>query len=547
MSPTRSHARSAIGATVAFLILLSTFYALVSFTGRAPVIENIEPKTAAPGEPIEIIGEHFGNTRGRAKVRIAGSTPTSSAYREWSDERIVMEVPEDVDSGLVYVETDRGRSNGALFANAAHVPMDSAAENSAARPAVSSVAPQSAAVGDVIVIRGERFGGNRKDSRVTFTWESEDGEEGRIEVSGDEDGYVYWSAREVRVRVPDGAVSGAVSIETVRGESQGVEVAVEHPVGRKRFTGRQSHAVAVSVSMDSVQLAEEAGDGTVFVWAPTVARAPEQRNYQVLTETETPLFSRASGVSLHRIENPAPDAPWSMRRTALFDRYAVETQIEPDAVPLGYERSAEFLRRYTEADELLPVDAAPVQTEAARLLRTARNPYVRALRTYERVLAILSPIERVGAVQPVEALETGAANAYGYAALTVSLLRAQDIAARLVSGYLVCDPAAIERHYWAEFYIEDFGWVPLDPAVADGAVCESFAMPDDPVSFYFGNTDADRITFSKGLIEVPRMHPEGRTRRVETMYSLQTHHQEAVGDISWYRVRWHDVTYLGDY
>ncbi len=547
MSPTRSHARSAIGATVVFLILLSTFYALVSFTGRTPVIEDIEPKTAAPGEPIAITGDHFGNSRGRAKVRLAGSTPTSSAYREWSDERIVMEVPEDVASGLVYVETERGRSNGMLFVNAAHVPTEYTAEESAAQPAVGSITPNSAAVGDIITIRGDRFGSNRKDSRVTFAWESGDGETGRIEVQGDEDGYVYWSGREVRVRVPDGAVSGAVAIETVRGESQGVEVAIEHPVGRKRFTGRRSHAVAVSFSMDSVQLPDEAAGATVFLWAPKVAQAPEQRNYQVLTESEVPLFSRASGVSLHRIENPTPDSTWSMRRTALVDRYAVETQIEPAAVPLEYDRSAEFLRRYTEADELLPVDAAPIQAEAARLLRTARNPYVRALRTYERVLAILSPTERVGAVQPVEALETGAANAYGYATLTVSLLRAQDIAARLVSGYLVCDSATIERHYWAEFYIEDFGWVPLDPAAADDAVCESFGTPEDPVSYYFGNTDADRITFSKGLIEVPRMHPEGRTRRVETMYSLQTHHQEAVGDISWYRVRWHDVTYLGDY
>ena len=318
-------------------------------------------------------------------------------------------------------------------------------------------------------------------------------------------------------------------------------------MGRKRFRGRRSHAVAISVSVDSVQLSEEADRATVFLWAPTVARAPEQRNYQALTETDEPLFSRPSGVSLHRIENPVPDRVWSMRRTALFDRYAVETEIEINAVPLQYDRSAEFLRRYTEADELLPVDAAPIQAEAAQLLRTARNPYVRALRAYERVLAILSPIERVGAIQPVEALETGFANAYGYAALTVSLLRAQDIPARLVSGYLVCDSATIERHYWGEFYIESFGWVPLDPAAADGAVCESFRMPEDPVSFYFGSTDADRITFSKGLIEVPRMHPEGRIRRVETMYSLQTHHQEAVGDISWYRVRWHDVSYLGDY
>ncbi|MFP4565815.1 MAG: transglutaminase domain-containing protein [Spirochaetaceae bacterium] len=547
MSPTRSHARSAMGATVVFLILLSAFYALISFTGRRPVIEDVQPRATAPGEQIEIIGEHFGDNRGRGRIRIAGSTGTSSAYLEWSDERIVMRVPEDADSGLVYVETERGRSNGVLFANADHVPTGYAADDSAARPALESIDPETVSVGDVVTIRGERFGLNRNDSRVTFAWESEDGEAGRVEVTEDEDGYVYWSTREVRVRVPDGAVSGPVSIETVRGESSGMEVTVERPVGRKRFSGRRSHAVAVSVSVDSVQLAGDAEEATLFLWAPTVARAPEQRNHQTLTETDVPLFTRTPGVSLHRIRNPAPDTTWSMRRTALFDRYAVETDIESDAVPLNYDRSAEFVRRYTEADELLPVNDEAIRAEAARLRRVARSPYVRARRTYERVLEVLSPVARVGVVPPVEALQEGSANAYGYAALTVSLLRAQEIPARLVAGYLVCGSEAVERHYWAEFYIERFGWVPLDPAAADGAVCEDFAMPEDPVSFYFGNTDADRITFSKGLIEVPRMHPEGRTRRVETMYSLQTHHQEAVGDISWYRVRWHDVTYLGDY
>jgi hypothetical protein len=153
----------------------------------------------------------------------------------------------------------------------------------------------------------------------------------------------------------------------------------------------------------------------------------------------------------------------------------------------------------------------------------------------------------VGAVDAVAALEEGSANAFGYAALTVSLLRAQGIPARPVSGYLVWGDRDINRHYWAEFYVEGFGWVPLDPAAADSAVDEAFPLPEEPADFYFGRLDANRVAFSHGLIEVPRMHPEGRTRHVETMYSLQTHHQEVAGDIRWYRVLWHDIDYLGEY
>jgi hypothetical protein len=532
---------------VAFVLLLTAFYILVSFTGRSPVIEDIRPMSAAPGEEIVIVGDHFGERRGRSNVRLAGSVPTSSAYREWTDTRIVMRVPEDATSGLAYVETDRGRSNGVLFANAAHIPQGETVDGSSARPVISAVEPQSAAVGSLLTIRGARFGNNRNGAEVSFAWRSEDGETGRVKVSESDYGYAYWSAREIRVRVPDGAVDGLVTVRTARGESDGVAVEVERPVGTKRFAGRRSHAVAVSVTLDSVQLAEEGSGGTVYLWAPTVSRAPEQRNYQTLTETDAPLFTRTAGVALYRIRNPEPGSSWTLRRSSLFDRYAVQTDIEAAAVPREFAQSAEFMRRYTEANVLLPVGAEAVQAEAARLLRTSRNPYVRARRTYETVLARLAPVDRVGAVEPVAALTGGEANAYGYATLAVSLLRAQEIPARVVSGYLVCSQERLERHYWAEFYVEGFGWVPLDPAAADGAVCAGFDLPEDPTAYYFGNTDADRFAFSKGLIRVPRMHPEGRTDRVETMYSLQTHHQEAVGDIRWYRVRWHDVTYLGEY
>ena len=60
-----------------------------------------------------------------------------------------------------------------------------------------------------------------------------------------------------------------------------------------------------------------------------------------------------------------------------------------------------------------------------------------------------------------------------FAAFMVALLRAVNIPARIVGGYLFTDPSETEdfqifsgtnlAHVWVEFYQEGFGWVPADP------------------------------------------------------------------------------------
>ena len=79
---------------------------------RFPEILNIEPSVAYPGELIAIQGAHFGDSRKGAEVRIAGSRPLSGSYQSWNDNLIIVEVPAEVGSGMVTVETRRGISNG---------------------------------------------------------------------------------------------------------------------------------------------------------------------------------------------------------------------------------------------------------------------------------------------------------------------------------------------------------------------------------------------------------------------------------------------------
>ncbi len=50
-------------------------------------------------------------------------------------------------------------------------------------------------------------------------------------------------------------------------------------------------------------------------------------------------------------------------------------------------------------------------------------------------------------------------------------------------------------HFWAEFYIPRFGWIPIDANYGD----EKWGI--QPKEFYFGNMDNVHIAFSKGKVE----------------------------------------------
>jgi hypothetical protein len=64
---------------------------------------------------------------------------------------------------------------------------------------------------------------------------------------------------------------------------------------------------------------------------------------------------------------------------------------------------------------------------------------------------------------------------------------------RPVAGYVVDDLGQSHRHYWAEFYLESFGWVPVDPYLGDGQKYGGFPMEEDVMSYYFGNLDKDLL------------------------------------------------------
>jgi transglutaminase-like putative cysteine protease len=126
-----------------------------------------------------------------------------------------------------------------------------------------------------------------------------------------------------------------------------------------------------------------------------------------------------------------------------------------------------------------------------------------------------------------------------------------------VAGVLINQNGQTLRHYWAEFWVDGFGWLPVDPAMGAGAVqftdnanagFGNDAVPaQDFANYYFGNADNQRIAFSRGEPVLSQIESRGRLISHPQSYSLQNVWEESVGGLESYSSLWGDVTIRGIY
>jgi transglutaminase-like putative cysteine protease len=202
---------------------------------------------------------------------------------------------------------------------------------------------------------------------------------------------------------------------------------------------------------------------------------------------------------------------------------------------------------YTVPSPLLPADDPRITSLASAITGRERNPYVKARLIYQWLIreGNIGPNPLSGGV--IEALEQKQADPYMAALFFCTLARAAGVPSRPSAGVRINRSQQTSRHYWAEFWIEDFGWVPLDPALGAGAAPEGFHLREDHETWYFGNLDSGRITFSRGQTTLSQMDPRGRTAVRSRDFALQNLWEEAVEGLEAYSSLWGDVTITGVY
>jgi transglutaminase-like putative cysteine protease len=527
-------------------IFFSFFF--LSCSEKVPRIRYIDPSIGVIGQLLNIYGEGFGQEQAESYITIAGSSPTSTSYIRWQDDLISLRVPEFGESGLIYVHVGGKRSNGALFSNRAAIPRSVQGGESGLAPRIVSLSPEPASAGSLLNIQGSGFGNSRERSGIFFSWTAESSPSApaetqkneAIEVSESEGGYEYWSEREIRVRVPDGAVSGNLELRSPRGNSRPMFLEIARGPGTKTFRDKRSYTISYTVDV-SVQ--EASGPNSLYLWIPQPVSSASQRNVSLLNRNREPFVENYRGTSLFQLQDQLSGKTVSITQSYQVEVFAQETVVNAQQIRQENNTSP----RYSMPSPLIPSDDEQIKKTADSIVERERNPYIKARRIYEwmlREIRILNGSRNGGAL---EALQTKTADAYQASLLFCALARAADIPAIPDAGVLILRNRGTQRHYWAEFWIDGFGWAPVDPALGAGAAPSAFTLRENSASWYFGSLDNMRICFSRDQTILSPMDPRGRSAVRNRDYAIQNLWEEASGGLESYSSLWGDITITGVY
>jgi transglutaminase-like putative cysteine protease len=168
-----------------------------------------------------------------------------------------------------------------------------------------------------------------------------------------------------------------------------------------------------------------------------------------------------------------------------------------------YKVGTDRIKRFLEADSLVPIDGKPLTLLEGKKLPDDAMGKARVL--YDVVNNHMKYDKSKpgwGRGDAVWACESGFGNCSDFHSLFISLARAKKIPAKFVCGFPLPEKRGKGEvpgyHCWAKFRPSDKGWVGVDISEAN----KNPGMKD----YYFGNLTEDRVAFSKGrdLVLVPK-------------------------------------------
>ena len=516
------------GALFAVLILLFSVSLTISRT--RPVIYSLEPARVSPGDSMVINGRNFGISRSKGRVYLDNFPLTAQFVESWNDEQIKLRVPPVKSSGLVSVETSGGRSRGSLFVLSDRVPALAAGAFLPGKPFLSQINSSSFRPGELIILKGDKMGLRKKNSRilVSISGEAPDG----VLDSPDESNYmtvpeeyIYsWQNDGVSFFLPQNARSGPVYLFTPSGYSNPVSIEVIQPEG---LTHGEPVGRKIRQDIEISHIAALPGNGLVL----NIPR-PVNRPGQILLEGEEK--------SLLVLKNLSSGDDLSLEYEYGLESRSVNYSLSQSSIPRSYTNGL-LVERWTADSPGIP--ASDFRRTALAVINREAHPFRIASLLYDYVLWRLSPDLENPETDPSLWLTTRRADSLGYASLFTALCRSVDVPARVVSG--VWAPPGAETavsHHWAEVYLSDVGWIPVDTAAGDGLL--DYLLEEGSTSpGGFGQLDSGYISFSRGEIDYPDVMNRVRTGS-RASYSRQNTYAEWLGNLDSCSINWKDIAIM---
>lgn len=552
--------RSPLVRTLVWILAVFIAIMLTGIIGRnvkrKPVIASINPPVGSPGDIMVVTGENFGSSRGSSYVELGGSRVTASGYLAWTDSQIKIVLPSNVQDGLVIVGTAAGRSAPVFFANEAGIPVAVRPDVQTSLPVINTLEPETATIGQMITISGSNFGSVRGTSQVYFTANREDATavdntvNSKVEfitASEDDFDYEFWSDTEIHVRVPDGTTDGQVYIQTTKGTSGTKKIAIDTSIGTKQYTGKRTYIIQVSADIAN---AVASTDATVTLYVPRPTVSSFQPSVDMTECFPEPLIKDDRRVIIHQKQlSQLTNRKQRFTQNFVVSNYSITSSVKSQRLLPFNDTKRLLYTAYTQGDPLVAVNSSAVESLKQKIIVNATNPYTQARLFYDYLInnyTIENEVRRgTASVLDLPTKKTG--DAYDFAILYTALCRSVGIPAIPVSGILVEDKSITRNHWWTEIYFENFGWFPVDVALAAGLDYKPFAQVKDPRNYYFGNLDSQHIAFSRGWNEIKPSLVGSKTVYRPRTYALQSIWEEATSSTSSYSSLWNDPVILGIY
>lgn len=273
----------------------------------------------------------------------------------------------------------------------------------------------------------------------------------------------------------------------------------------------------------SVPRDELPASGLLKMWFPIPIVTGPQPTVRVVSITpdtyvaQAPSIDEDIGLAYMEIPLDELEDDLEMSLTFEFDHYEQRFEVDPEKVS-AYDTDSALYREYTASAGNIQI--TPEIAETARgIVGDETNTYLAAKKIYDYVVDNITyslvphtALWPRGEYESVYVHEHGFGDCGAQSMYFSALCRAVGIPARTTGGWQLFS-GNLSGHFWAEFYLPGYGWVPVDPTAAESAdyipglsEAEVRSFKD----FFFANQDHFRCVVQHDVDEQftpPALHP----------------------------------------
>jgi len=462
-----------------FLLLIVFF--------QPPLIYNVSPTVALPGDVITVDGVALGKADPNAWVTIGGNRIANADILDWDRSRISFRLPYSTHSGRLQVHTSSGFANGPLMINKDQVPR---IVNQGDMPDVVlfSAVPNPVGAGQEVIVRGKNLGQGTFGTSLSF-----DGVDVLREAVS------QWNDREIRFLMPEISHKVLLTVKTAAGTSNDLPLKITHTGVNLRPGKVQEWLLTLGYNVGDVERNTKETWGAVHVYLPQPASSREQTvDFQEFKGEFTRVVVPQLGFEMYSINDPRPDRSYSLKALWRLQRMSLRVELNPGQLPVATTTPSELLP-WLKSSDLVPCQAPELLAFVKSKILAEDHPWVKARKLYDAVTDALALDTGAGLAFAPEVLKDRKGNTFGFSNLYTALLRVAGVPARMVEGLLVGTTGTAEEHFWVEFHISGAGWVSADPFLGKGGVAQASVAPGiTNHDYYFGGIDNRHLTLVRG-------------------------------------------------